>query len=351
VESALEKAQEVMNDQYVTIHDLQLQVNTALEGIRILNEHIQEYDKRVDGLQTSTQTFFAEVQAENRKQHDVICRALDELHDKLAADIAAKTAIPKSPVPVNFPSQNLDSPQMGGFSPTIPNLPSIGANPMAPIVQRLDGHSKSIQELNAHIATLHQRGVDQQRQIQTVMQIPSSVQRFCDDVSARLHTSQNEHTSLTERVNAIDLAMNSIKVTLTTHITNVNNNFGETATHMDSVKKRFGEHRNQLENLITGWRETLSAMDQLEGKYDALKKFLQNKIIPTIVKVQMSSPDLLKAGNSANDSLNQNNNGTSDDATQNRLLTTMAAATATGSGERRLPPAEGGGGAFNPIEL
>src|SRR5208282_2718036 len=130
------------------------------------------------------------------------------------------------------------------------------------------------------------------------------VQRFCDEVSARLLLSHNERIALTERVNAIDLTMNSMNATLTTHISNVNNNFGETATHMDSVKKRFGEHRSQLENLITVWREMSSVMDQLEGKYDSLKIFLQNRIIPTIAKLQNSFPDL---GNPANNTRNQDN--------------------------------------------
>ena len=341
VESALEKAQEVMNDQYVTIHDLQLQVNSTLEGIRILNEHIQEYDNRLDGLQTSTQKFFAEVQAENGKQHGVICQALDQLHDKLTADIAAKIDIPASPASANFVSPHLDSPRMGGFHPTSPKPPNVSTSSITSINQQLDGHSKSIQELTVRIATLHQRGLDQQRQIQTVLLIPSSVQRFCDDVSSRMLLSQNEHTALTERVNAIDLTMNSISATLATHISNVNNNFGETATHMDSVKKRFGEHRSQLENLITAWREMLTAMDQLEGKYDSLKTFLQDRVIPTIVKLQNSFPDLLEGGNPTNNTRNQNN-GTSVGATQNRLLTFPAATattttTTTGSGERRAP--------------
>ena len=349
MESALEKAQDVMNDQYVTIHDLQLQVNSVLEGIRILNEHIQEYDRRLDGLQTSTQKFFAEVQAENGKQHAVICQVLDQLHDKLAADIAAKTDIAASPAAANFASPRVDSPRLGGFHPTTPNSPNISGNPFVSITQQLDVHSKSIQELGMNIATLRQRGIDEQRQIQTVMHVPSSVQRFCDEVSARLLLSHNERIALTERVNAIDLTMNSMNTTLTTHISNVNNNFGETATHMDSVKKRFGEHRSQLENLITVWREMSSVMDQLEGKYDSLKNFLQNRIIPTIAKLQNSFPDL---GNPANNTRNQDNER-SDGATQNPLLITAAATTTAtrGSGERRVPPTGGGGGAFNPIEL
>lgn len=348
MESALEKAQEVINDQYITIHDLQLQVNSALEGIRILNEHIQEYDKRLDGLQTSTQGFFDEVQVENGKQQDVICRALDELHDKLSADIAAKTNIPMSPASANLPSPHLNSPRMGDFPPTTPNPSNINANSVAPISQQLEIHSKSIQELNTHIVTLRHRGMEQQRQIQTVMQIPASVQRFCDGVSTRLLLSQNEFTALTERVNAIDLTMNGIKVTLTTHISNVNNNFGETATHMDSVKRRFGEHKNQLENLITAWREMLSGMEQLEGKYDTLKNFLQNRVIPMLVKLQTSFPDLFEGGNLATNTRNQDNR-MNEGAAENRLVTTAAAATWTG--ERRAPPTVVGGGAFNPIEL
>jgi hypothetical protein len=81
-------------------------------------------------------------------------------------------------------------------------------------------------------------------------------------------------------------------------------------------------------------------MDQLEGKYDSLKTFLQDRVIPTIVKLQNSFPDLLEGGNPTNNTRNQNN-GTSDGATQNRLLAFTAAAatttTTTGSGERRAP--------------
>lgn len=334
MEGALERAQEVINDQYVTIHDLQLQVATVLEGIRILNEHIEEYDKRLENLQTATEKFFTEVQAENGRQKNIISSVFDNVLDKVFSEIAAKIpAVPASPASAQLASPRLESPRIG-----VP--PNINAPTLVQNTSQLEAQQKSLQELHVRLHKLHSQVVNQQR---TVTQIPASVKTFCDDVSRRLQVYHNEQTGLVERINALDFTIQGIGGTVTTHVRNVENNFSETAIHMDSVKKRFGEHRNQLDNLITAYTETVTENNKLASKYEALKKFLSDKILPTIVQIQKASPHLFET---ATDDTNWTQN--TGEINQAQLLPPASAAPRlSGSGGE----GGGGGGASNPIEL
>src|SRR5947207_6680157 len=80
-----------------------------MDGIRILNERIEEYDKRFDAIQQSTQKFFVEVQAETSRRDTVICQALDNMHEKIISEVAAKFDHPNSPN--TFASPKIMSPR------------------------------------------------------------------------------------------------------------------------------------------------------------------------------------------------------------------------------------------------
>jgi cell division septum initiation protein DivIVA len=337
MESALEKAQEVMNDQYVIIHDLQLQVNAVLEGVRILNERVEEYDKRIENLQTSTDKFFTEVQAENGRQNTILCQTLDKMHDKLTSEMASKLGEkpPSSPVSAQFGSPRVDPPRTGFAPPSPTNINIAG---------QLETQAKAILDLQAHFQKIHPQLINQQRAMSQLAHLPASVQKFCDEVSARIRTYQADQNAFTTQVKALDVNLQGLGMSVNQHISDADHNFAETAIHMDTVKKRFAEHRKQLDNLITAWRDTLTTIEQLSSKYEFLKEFLSTKMVPTIVQVQKAFPELFVA--SADDTTNRNMN--TEATTQNRLL---PAAT---DGDRNVLMSgrgNGGGGAFNPIEL
>lgn len=326
-----------MNDQYVTLHDLQLQANVVLEGVRILNERVEEYDRRLENLQTSTDKFFTEVQTENGKQHTILCQALDKMYEKLTSEIASKLGEkpPSSPASAQFGTPRPDPPRMG-FAPPIPTNINVTG--------QLETQAKAILDLQAHFQKIHPQLVNQQRGIAQLVHLPTSVQQFCDEVSARIHTYQADQVAFTTQIKALDINIQGIGVSLKQHISDADHNFAETAIHMDTVKKRFGEHRKQLDNLITAWRDTLTTIEQLSLKYESLREFLSTKMVPTIVIVQKAFPELFVT--SANDTTNRNQD--TEATTQNRLFPTAT------DGERIVSASgrrEAGGGSSNPIEV
>jgi hypothetical protein len=345
MEAALEKAQEVINDQYVTMHELQLQVNSVLEGIRILNEHIEDYDKRIDGVQGSTERFFAEVQAENNRRNTIICQAFDSMHERIATEISTKLEAPMSPVsaPFTSPNANVGSPHMG-FPVAFPNRasPNPGTPTITTVVTQVEAHAKLISDVHLQVSQLQADLLSFNHHANVTL--PNRVQQYCNDVSGRLHVYQRDQHALSDQANRMEATLGITTVGLQRHVTNTDNNFKETAMHMDSVKKRFAEHRRHLDNLITAWQETLATIDQLNGKYDSLKEFLSVKIVPTFTKLHKALPEILEANNPSNGTTSMNKTAQVENTRPQISAPLPAEHRPTGEGD-------GGGGANDPIEL
>jgi ABC-type transporter Mla subunit MlaD len=344
IEAALEKAQEVINDQYVTMHELQLQVSSTLEGIRILNERVEEYDKRIEGVQGSTEQFFAEVQAENNRRNTIICQAFDSMQERISAEISTKLEAPLSPVsaPFTSPNANVGSPHIG-FPVALPNSasPNPGTSAITTVITQVEAQGKLISDIHLQLGQLQTDLVSFNHHANVTL--PNRVQQYCNDVSSRLHTYQRDQLSLSDQANRTEANLGNTTLGLQRHTTNTENNFKETAMHMDAVKKRFAEHRRHLDNLITAWQETLTTIDQLNGKYDSLKEFLSAKIVPTFTKIHKALPEILEANNPSN--------GTAINKTA-EVENPKTQASAPQPDERRPPQeGDGGGGANDPIEL
>lgn len=336
----------MINDQYVTIQDIQLQVNSVIEGVRILNEHIEEYDKRLDGVQASTDKFFNEVQAENGKRNTIICQTLDTMYDKIATEISAKFDSPISPASASFG----DSPRMG-FQAAFPNnniinnnnVPHVAPVALATVNQQLDNHAKLVNDLQIRVNQQQTQLMNYQHHANTVL--PGRVQMFCDDVSSRLKVYQTDQSTLLEQIRQLEAALGNTQMALQKHVANSDNNFKETAIHMDSVKKRFAEHRKQLETLITAVKDIAPKTDQLIDKYEKVKDYLSIRILQRIVDIENAFPDVF---------------GSNNNDTQGAMTGVLNGSTERGSVAPTapvLPPQEremsqdGGGGAHDPIEL
>jgi chromosome segregation ATPase len=345
IQSALEKAQEVMNDQYVITHGLQAQVNTLLEGVRILNEHIEEYDKRLDGVQTSTQTFFAEIQAELNRRNTVLSQMLDTMHDRITSQISAKADTHVS-APSNSPRAELSR---TGITPTFQNsISNVSPGTSAIITSQMESQAKSINDLRTRLGQLHTQVMAHNHTINSVVSLPGHVQQFCDEISNRLLTIQREAVGLAEKVKTAELSVNNIGTGLQKQMKTTDSNFRETAVHMNTVKSRFGEHRRQLDNLIVAWRDAVMNIDQLNGKYEALKDFLSVQLVPTISKIHKAFPGLFENSGSDPKTIRSQQTG---DGTATQRQNQVAAPTTQSEGQRPSGGGEDGGGASNPIEV
>jgi hypothetical protein len=316
-----------------------------LEGVRILNEHIEEYDKRLDGVQSSTEKFLVEVQEENNRRNTIICQAFDSMHEKIATEISTKLELPMSPNPaaIMSPSRNIGSPNIGfpgSFSAETspnPNTPSLGT-----VVVQLESQGKLINDILLQIGGLQTDLVNNNHHANVVL--PNRVQQFCNEVSSTMATYQQNHASLVEKVRVLEATVTSANAGFSRHIANSDNNFRETSVHMDSVKKRFAEHRRQLDNLITAWQETLATVDQINNKYDSLREFMNDKVIPILSMALKVLPNISEENNTGN--------GTAPRSKTAEVERTMAQAKAPQSTKPRLShDGDGGGGANDPIEL
>ena len=293
-----------MNDQYVTIRDLQFQINTTLEGVRILNEHIEEYDKRLENLQTATDKFFTEVQEENKRRITVIVESFDNMNNKITEVSAKLEHITSSSsgsalAPLNLASTRPTSPK----SPFPPTFASFNQNALSSINHQLEAQAKLH---NERLNSLANQVLNHQHLITRVINLPQQVQQYCDDVSSRLAAYQLDHGQLLQRIEQHDANLKNLHEAFATHLRNSDNNFKETAIHMQSVKLRFSEHRKQLDNLITAWRETMSITDNLSGKYESLKDFLGTRVFPTIARIQKSLPESVEGTPVAESSQSRN---------------------------------------------
>lgn len=337
-----------MNDQYVITHSLQTQVNALLEGVRILNEHIEEYDKRLDGVQTSTQTFFVEIQAELERRNTVLSRTLDTMYDKMVSEFSPKV---DATVTTSHTSL-LPAPPRTGISPTThTSVSSLNPGTTAIITSQMENQAKAISELRARLTQLHTQVMTHNHNISSVVSLPSLVQKFCDDVSNRLLVHQRETNAVTEKMKTFELTVNNIGNGLQKQIKTSDSNFRETAMHMESVKTRFSEHRRQLDNLILAWRDAVANIEQLNGKYEALKEFLSVQLVPTIAKIHKAFPALFEnSGNDPKAIRSQRTEGGAATQKQNQVT----APTTQSEGQRPSSSGGGGsgdGGASNPIEI
>ena len=295
VEFALQKAQEIINDQYNAINDIRSQIEVLLEGIRILNERVEEYDRRLEGVQTSMDKLVSEVQAENSKRHGVLGQAFERLQDKLTSEIAAaKAALPASPAsafnsPLSMPNTNSN---MLNTSPAV----------LAMLNQQVDQLGKLINDIQARLSVCQTQIAGLNAQNAPIVRIPSQVQRFCDDVSRSMLEYQTKEKRLSDQLGKMEFTVSTISQALQKHIKNSDNNFKETAIHMDSVKKRFAEHRKQLEHLIMALKELERVEDQVTGKYESLREFLSTKIVPVLGTIQKAFPELFESGAATNPS-------------------------------------------------
>jgi cell division septation protein DedD len=299
-----------LNEHYARIHDIQTEGAAVLEGIRILNARVEEYDKRIDALQEATDKFFSQVQAETTQRDTVISQALDALHEKFLTEVSAKLENPNSP-------NAFASPQV--MSPRLPFLPTpspANSGVLSQINAQLDNQAKLINDLHARVRTVHAEVLATQS-ANTGLQ--TRVAQFCDEVSTRLSVYQRDQATVGTKVQAAELATRTIHAPLARHVANTENNFKETAVFMDTVKRRFGEHRKQLDNLITASTETMASTDQLTGKFESLKEFISNRIVPTIAKMQQSLP--AGSAETGNNALNSPNVTTAPrDSTPRRAL-------------------------------
>ena len=281
-----------MNDQYVTIHDLRVQVEGVVEGIRILNEHIEEYDQILDSLQTSTQRFFAEVKLENDKRNTVLCQAFDNMYEKITTDVSAKLEFPASPAPGALSSPHTESPRQP-LPPPFPNS-SVTAPPVpAPVLASIENQAKLYHDLHLRVNGFQTQFFQhRQNTNQNFQQVMAQFGQVYEELNNRSQAYEQGRAELAEKVQTLDYSLTRIGAGLQTHTANSENNFKETAIHMDSVKKRFAEHRAILETMITTWRNLASSLDELEGKYESLKEFLSSKVVPTFAKLRKTLPEL-----------------------------------------------------------
>ena len=271
-----------MNDQYVTMQDFRIQLDSVVEGIRVLNEHIEEYDKRLEGVQTSTQQIIAEVQAENNRKNDVICQALDTMHDKISNEVNAKLDTVALSSASALASPRLDSPRPI-LSPLFPTNSSNNA-----INSKIIEVKKAVNEIHGRLQPLTANYYALQAQMAGVLAVPAQMQNFVNDISARFQRQNNEQQRFAD---ALRNAEANLWENHQKHVKNSDNNFRETAIHMDSVKKRFAEHRRTLDDLITAWKDSTNKLDQLQMKFEALKDFTSTKLVPTIANLsRRSSP-------------------------------------------------------------
>jgi hypothetical protein len=267
---------------------MQVRLDSVLEGIRILNGRIEEYDKRIEGVQQSTNQFLSEVQAENNRRQTIICQALDSLHDKVTSEVSTKidTIHTRSPTSVSGRySPNIESPRTT-FQPFFPTNSTHNAIQLPP---QFENQAKIIDGLVVRFNTLQEQFLNFQN---LNANLPARVSQFCDEITQHLRTYQAEQGLIKEKLKTLDVNYTTLGLTLNKHTQNTDSNFRETAMHMESVKKRFAEHRKQLDNLITAWRETMTTTDQLNTKYEYLKDFLSKKVIPTVSQIQDSLPSL-----------------------------------------------------------
>jgi len=275
----MEKAQEVINDQYVRLHDLRLQLDSVLEGIRVLNEHIKEYDVRLDGLQSGTQKFLAEVKAEDERRNAILNDAFEILHNKIMTDVNTKiVSSPKAPPSTSFPSPYPSLQQQQQLPPTRPPQ------------QILDIHAKSIQDAVASLNTVTGRIRDLESQVN-----PNLVPKpYIDAMNARLAQAQMEIIGLRNDHNSLGTLFGQFRQSQALLNQNTENNFRETAMHMDSVKRRFGEHRQQLDTLITAYESSQDQMDNLIGQHTQLREMFQNRVVPMLTRIVKQFPEILE---------------------------------------------------------
>src|SRR5271163_616817 len=281
---------------------MRFQLDSVVEGIRILNERVDEYDKRLEGVQSATERFFREVEAENNRRNVIFVQALDTMHDKITAEIASKSdGVANSPV-VGFPSPRIDSPRPSFsnlVSPLTPNSMNGGPTQINIMAHNMEQQNKTIIDLNSRI---HQFGLvvtglreqltpDRMR---SLLSLQPNVQDFCDQVSAHMQTLQDSSRRAETDFKTLNFRLENVGSQLQKHFQSTDNNFRETALHMESVKKRFGEHRRQLDTLIMAWQETTMKLPELDNKYESLKEFLGNKIIPTIATINKAFPELFE---------------------------------------------------------
>jgi len=314
-------------------------MNSILEGIRILNERIEEYDKRIEGVQESTKKFFTEVEAESNRRQNVIVQAFDSLHDKVVSEMNARveTQNPISPASVSgrFTPPRMDSPR-STIQPTFGMQGNVNVNQMQ---MQLDNQAKLINDIHVRYNTLQQQFASFQN---INSSLPARVSQFLDEVTNRLAIFQREQVMFNDQIKTMEFALNNnFAMALTQHVQSTENNFHETALHMESVKKRFAEHRRMLDNLIVAWRETVTTTDQLNGKFESLKDFLSVKVIPSIKRVHTALPTLMEGIPPPTRSTVSPNTTTPD-------ITVMQNPT---TDQRRKSDSAGGGGASDPIEL
>ena len=346
---ALEKAQEILNDQYVTTQDLRFQLDSVLEGIRILNERVDEYDKRLEGVQSATERFFREVEAENNRRNVIFCQALDTMHERITSEIASSKpdGLANSPV-AGFPSPRIDSPRpafSNMASPITPSSMNGGPTPINIMAHNMEQQNKAIADLGQRI---HQFGnlVNGLRElnperVRLLLALQPNVQDFCDQVSAHMQTLQDSSRRAETDLKTVNFRLENVGSQLQKHFQSTDNNFRETALHMESVKKRFGEHRRQLDTLITAWQETTTQLDELDSKYESLKEFLGNKVIPTIATINKAFPELFEKNGGTNRSPSTGASVTQAPLQIQAATAAMQQTTAQGRGE----------GTANPIEL
>jgi hypothetical protein len=273
-----------MNDQYVTLQDFRVQLDSVVEGIRVLNEHIEEYDKRLEGVQTSTQQIIGEVQAENNRRNKVICQALDSMHDKITTEVNSKLDIvPPSPASA-LTSPHLDSPRPG-FPPSFPNN-NTSTNAINTQISEIKHH---ITQLTNAVQSIQTNHFALQSQVGATLNVPGQMQSFVNDVHARLQLQLGQEQINADAIRTLQAKSNNLWESYQKHVQNSDNNFKETAIHMESVKKRFGEHRRTLDDLITAWKDSTSQLLDLQQKLEALKDFTSMKLVPTIANLSRKS--------------------------------------------------------------
>ena len=274
----MEKAQEIINDQYVSLHDLRLQVESVLEGIRVLNEHIEEYDIRLDGLQSGTQKFLAEIKAQDERRNIILNEAFEILHTKIMTDVNTRmVSPPKTPSSVSFP-------------PPYPSLQQQQLPPTRTTQQILDGHAKLIQENLASLNIVTGRVRELENQVN-----PNLVPKpYIDAMNARLANVQMEIVGLRSEQNNLGASFRQLHQSQVQLNQNTENNFRETAIHMDTVKRRFGEHRQQLDTLIKAYESSQDQMDNLIGQHTQLREMFQNRVVPMLTRIVKQFPEILE---------------------------------------------------------
>jgi chromosome segregation ATPase len=267
------------------------------------------------------------------------------MHDKLASEISAKV---DAPAAASHNSTRIDALRTAISTTFQSNASNINPGTTAIITSQMENQAKSISDLRTRLGQLHTQVMTHNHNISSVVSLPALVQKFCDEVSSRLVVNQREATALSEKVNALEHTVNNIGNGLQKQIKTSDSNFRETAVHMESVKTRFGEHRRQLDNLITAWRDAVVNIEQLNGKYEALKEFLSVQLVPTVAKINKAFPALFE--NSGNDPKAIRTQQTGDGAVTQKQ-NQVTAPTTQGEGQRPSDGGGGGGGADNPIEI